>query len=63
MCPLPFLKASALFFTCLLFPDWQNSAWWLELPSGLRGKQVLTRFFLRLARCILEVVNLIGLLI
>ncbi|QSJ17261.1 hypothetical protein JYQ62_37470 [Nostoc sp. UHCC 0702] len=22
MCSLPFLKASALFFTCPLFPDW-----------------------------------------
>ncbi|AFZ27167.1 hypothetical protein Cylst_5122 [Cylindrospermum stagnale PCC 7417] len=29
----------------------------LGFPSGLGGEQVLTRFFLRLARCILEVVN------
>jgi hypothetical protein len=57
MCPLLFLKASALFFTYPLCPDWQNIAWGLRFPSGLRGEQVLKRFCLRLARCILEVVN------
>jgi hypothetical protein len=54
--------ASNLFFTYPLVPDWQNIAWGLCLPSGFGGKQVLTLYFLRLARCILEVVNFGGII-
>ncbi|OUL17968.1 hypothetical protein BV375_34685 [Nostoc sp. 106C] len=56
------LKASALLFTCPLLPIWQNSAWRAKwgLDCALEwGKQVLTSCVLRLARCILEVVNLV----
>jgi hypothetical protein len=78
MCSLLFLKASALFFTCTLFPDWQNNAWetrydtfalgfplWKKMSvlPLVFGQAGFNTLFLRLGLCILEVVNLVRLLI
>ncbi|AHJ27308.1 hypothetical protein NSP_9650 [Nodularia spumigena CCY9414] len=37
MRPLLFLKASALFFTFTLFPDWQNNAWETRVDTWCGG--------------------------